>query len=286
MVTLSSSSPSLNYYQYQAILRLPRVPSISSNLLKGPKRNGNSVIFCYNNTVPDSRTGEQVKGECVTKRRELLLQAGSVALSLSAFTSIALAENDVPEDFRVYSDDVNKFKIMIPSVALTVNSVRKLRTENEKKMMVTNEELLADWQIGAGEGDGVRSLLAFYPPEASNSNVSIVITSLGADFTKLESFGKVDAFAENLVSGLDRSWQRPPGVKAKLIDSKASKGLYYIEYTLQNPGESLRHLFSVLGIADNGIYNRLYTLTGQFVDEEAEKYGAKIQKAVSSFRLI
>lgn len=40
-------------------------------------------------------------------------------------------------------------------------------------------------------------------------------------------------------------------------------GLYYIEYTLQNPGESLRHLFSVLGIANNGWYNRLYTLTGQ-----------------------
>lgn len=40
-------------------------------------------------------------------------------------------------------------------------------------------------------------------------------------------------------------------------------GLYYIEYTLQNPGESRRHLFSVLGIANNGWYNRLYTLTGQ-----------------------
>uniref|UniRef100_M1BYV0 PsbP domain-containing protein 3, chloroplastic n=1 Tax=Solanum tuberosum TaxID=4113 RepID=M1BYV0_SOLTU len=96
-------------------------------------------------------------------------------------------------------------------------------------MMLTNEELLADWQIG----DGVRSLLAFYPPEASNSNVSIVITSLGADFTKLESFGKVDAFSENLVSGLDRSWQRPPGVKAKLRDSKASKvpGMLFIAST-------------------------------------------------------
>ena len=56
----------------------------------------------------------QVKEECLTKRRELLLQAGSVAFSLSAFTSIALAENDVAEDYRVYSDDVNKFKIMIP----------------------------------------------------------------------------------------------------------------------------------------------------------------------------
>lgn len=40
-------------------------------------------------------------------------------------------------------------------------------------------------------------------------------------------------------------------------------GLYYIEYTLKNPGESGRHLISVLGIADNGVYNRLYTLTGQ-----------------------
>lgn len=117
------------------------------------------------------------------------------------------------------------------------------------------------------------------------------------------------------VSGLDRSWQRPPGVAAKLIDSKAANGkfeddlilffmfwllakqvqfldwdhwalafvgecviellnvfvidwslllgLYYIDYTLQNPGESCRHLFSVLGVANNGWYNRLYTLTGQ-----------------------
>ncbi|CAN4095506.1 unnamed protein product [Withania somnifera] len=241
MATLSCSSPSLNYHNHQAYLRLPR-----------PRKNGNPVIFCCNNNVSNTKTGVQVKGESVTKRRELLLQAGSVAFSLSAFTSITLAEGDASEDFRVYSDDVNKFKIMIPR----------------------------DWQIGAGEGDGVRSLIAFFPQEASNSNVSIVITSLGADFTKLESFGKVDAFAENLVSGLDRSWQRPPGVKAKLIDSKASKGLYYIEYTLQNPGESLRHLFSVLGIANNGIYNRLYTLTGQFVDEEAEKYGAQVQKVI------
>ncbi|CAN4105128.1 unnamed protein product [Withania somnifera] len=250
MATPSCSFPSLNYYQHQAFLRLTRVPSNSSTLIKGSKKNGKPVIFCCKNNGPDSRTSVQVKGESVTKRRELLLQAGSVAFSLSAFTSIALAENDVAEDFRVYSDDVNKFKIMIPR----------------------------DWQIGTAEGDGVRSLIAFYPQEASNSNVSIVITSLGADFTKLESFGKVDAFAENLVSGLDRSWQRPPGVKAKLVDSKASKGLYYIEYTLQNPGETLRHLFSVLGIANNGIYNRLYTLTGQFVDEEAEKYGTQVQK--------
>lgn len=86
-----------------------------------------------------------------------------------------------------------------------------------------------DWQVGNGEGDGVRALIAFYPTEAANSNgimlscretftrqvtrlvstlliflfllapVTLVITPLGADFTRLESFGKVDAFAETLV---------------------------------------------------------------------------------------
>ncbi|XVF18276.1 hypothetical protein REPUB_Repub11eG0007300 [Reevesia pubescens] len=81
-----------------------------------------------------------------------------------------------------------------------------------------------------------------------------------------------------MVSGLDRSWQRPPGVAAKLIDCKAANGLYYIEYTLQNPGESREHLFSAIGMASNGWYNRLYTVTGQFVEEETEKYGSRIEK--------
>lgn len=40
-------------------------------------------------------------------------------------------------------------------------------------------------------------------------------------------------------------------------------GLYYIEYTLQNPGESRRHIYSAIGMANNGWYNRLYTVTGQ-----------------------
>ncbi|MFS7996481.1 hypothetical protein Hanom_Chr12g01130471 [Helianthus anomalus] len=54
--------------------------------------------------------------------------------------------------------------------------------------------------------------------------------------------------------------------------------MYYIEYTLKNPGESERHLYSVLGIANNGWYNRLYTLTGQYIDEESEKYRSEIEK--------
>lgn len=32
------------------------------------------------------------------------------------------------------------------------------------------------------------------------ASVTVAITGIGADFTRLESFGKVDAFAETLVS--------------------------------------------------------------------------------------
>lgn len=91
----------------------------------------------------------------------------------------------------------------------------------------------SDWEVGTGDSSGFKSLTAFYPKEASSSNgiivsliasasflvicfffisynlhinfphvgasVSVAITGLGPDFTKMESFGKVDEFAETLV---------------------------------------------------------------------------------------
>ncbi|KAH9759749.1 PsbP domain-containing protein 3 [Citrus sinensis] len=179
-----------------------------------------------------------------------MFQLAFTACSFPAIVSYALAAN---EDLRVYTDELNKFEISIPQ----------------------------DWQLGAGEPNGFKSITAFYPQEASSSSVSVVITGLGPDFTRMESFGKVEAFADTLVSGLDRSWRRPPGVAAKLID-----WFYYIEYTLQNPGESRKHLFSAIGMASNGWYNRLYTVTGQFVEEESEKYGSNIEKVTFTSRII
>ncbi|XP_057436815.1 psbP domain-containing protein 3, chloroplastic isoform X1 [Lotus japonicus] len=192
-------------------------------------------------------------------RRQLVFYTSLAAFAAAPSTVLkALALNDVVEDVRIYIDDENKFKIEIPQ----------------------------DWEVGTGDSSGFKSLTAFYPKEASSSNVSVAITGLGPDFTKMESFGKVDEFAETLVSGLDRSWRKPPGVAAKLINSKSSKGIYYIEYSLQNPGESRRHLYSAIGMATNGWYNRLYTVTGQYVEEETDKYASEIQKAVTSFKFI
>ncbi|KAK6939181.1 PsbP, C-terminal [Dillenia turbinata] len=243
-------------------------PRICSGIAitKGASPSPSHRIMCLNYDERQYRKLSVVQNQQETKggaasssRRDILLHTLFIgSSSLASFTPFSFALNEVTQDFQVYMDDVNKFKIMIPK----------------------------EWQVGNGEAKGIRSVTAFYPLEASNSNVSVVITGLGADFTRLESFGKVDAFAENLVNGLDRSWQRPPGVAAKLIDCRAANGLYYIEYTLQNPGESLRHIFSAIGMQSNGWYNRLYTVTGQYVEEESAKYSSKIEKAVGSFRLI
>ncbi|PAN36213.1 hypothetical protein PAHAL_6G262900 [Panicum hallii] len=209
---------------------------------------------------------------CRPARSTTLLEGGVgrreavFGILLSAVAAPALAPAGAPADegtelqegFTTYEDEANKFSIAVPQ----------------------------GWLIGAGESSGIKSVTAFYPEQAADSNVSVAITGIGPDFTSLKSFGDVDAFAEGLVNGLDRSWQRPPGLAAKLIDSKAANGLYYVEYTLQNPGERRRHILSAIGMAFNGWYNRLYTVTGQYIDdEESEKYRAQIQKAVRSFRL-
>ncbi|RWR72742.1 psbP domain-containing protein 3, chloroplastic isoform X1 [Cinnamomum micranthum f. kanehirae] len=224
-------------------------------------RDSSSSILCFNRTQSTTTTTTsriRCQDQSLTKRREALIQIFFSAISFPSFAASSSADQtDVKEDFLVYSDEENKFKISIPQ----------------------------GWLFGTGEPDGYKSITAFYPKEASTSNVSVVITGVGPDFTRLESLGTVDAFAETLVSGLDRSWQRPPGVAAKLLNSKAGNGLYYIEYSLQNPGESRRHIFSAIGMANNGWYNRLYTVTGQFVEEESEKYESKVEKSVKSFRL-
>ncbi|XP_065881560.1 psbP domain-containing protein 3, chloroplastic [Euphorbia lathyris] len=218
----------------------------------------NQLLLCCKSSYPEQQEKDEQSlfwSPQLAPRREFVFNLAFAGFTFPAVAPIALSDTD---EFIPYTDDANKFQISIPR----------------------------EWRIGAGEPNGFKSVTAFYPVETSISNVSVVITGLGPDFTKMESFGNVDGFAETLVGGLDRSWQRPPGVAAKLIDSKSTKGIYYIEYTLQNPGESRKHLFSALGMASNGWYNRLYTVTGQFPDEESEKFGSMIRKAVSSFKFI
>ncbi|KAJ1269133.1 hypothetical protein BS78_07G187400 [Paspalum vaginatum] len=234
-----------------------RKPGSSSSSSRHRRRRLQATTVCHCRPAPPRVL------EALLDRREALL---SIVLAAAAAPALAPADalaaeatTELQEGFTTYEDEANKFSIAVPQ----------------------------GWLIGAGESSGIKSVTAFYPEQAAaDSNVSVAITGIGPDFTSLKSFGDVDAFAEGLVNGLDRSWQRPPGLAAKLIDSKAANGLYYVEYTLQNPGERRRHILSAIGMAFNGWYNRLYTVTGQYIDgEESEKFRPQIEKAVRSFRL-
>ncbi|XP_010932110.1 psbP domain-containing protein 3, chloroplastic isoform X4 [Elaeis guineensis] len=233
-------------------LRPPAPPPRHS----APPARAKVILQCRARPIPPSE--QNVRSDERTRRREALLQIFLSAVSFPFIANNASAETDLQQSFRIYEDEMNKFRISIPQ----------------------------DWLVGTGEANGIKSITAFYPKGTSDLNVSVVITGLGPDYTRLESFGTVDAFAESLVNGLDRSWKRPPGLAAKLINSKAANGLYYVEYTLQNPGEKCRHILSAIGMASNGWYNRLYTVTGQFMEDESEKYRSQIEQSVSSFRLI
>eukprot|EP00250_Pteridium_aquilinum_P004184 c14413_g1_i1 orf=413-1150(-) len=192
-----------------------------------------------------------------TTRRQL---TGHLLLSLLAFPALpAIASDENAESVGVYSqyaNDDDKYSLLIPP----------------------------NWIQGTGKATGQRNVTAFFPADDTSVNVNILITGIGADYTSLGSFGTIDAFAETLVNGLDRSWKKPAGQAAKLVNSKSNKGLYYVEYTVQQPGEKKRHLVSVIGMRFNGWYNRLYTVTGQYWEDDKAKYGPVLEKVVDSFK--
>ncbi|CAK9854871.1 unnamed protein product [Sphagnum jensenii] len=193
------------------------------------------------------------------QRRKMMSQAlFSLCLSTLPLPAIATTEVDATAAFKLYEDSGDKFSLLVPQ----------------------------EWSKGEGLASGQRKVTAFFPVDDSFTNVNVVITGLGADYTSLGSFGTADAFAENLVNSLDRSWKKPPGQAAKLINSRSREGMYYVEYTIERPGERKRHLLSVVGIGSNGWVNRLYTVSGQFWEEDADKYKPSLEKIISSFKLI
>mmetsp|Transcript_32571 Transcript_32571/g.39415 ORF Transcript_32571/g.39415 Transcript_32571/m.39415 type:complete len:111 (-) Transcript_32571:152-484(-) len=102
-------------------------------------------------------------------------------------------------------------------------------------------------------------------------------------------------FGSRLVGGLDRSFldkgvrfgkNKGPNQKAVLVDAKDRSGMYFVDYTLEMPGEFSRHLLSVVALGNNGRYNRLYTVTAQ---ADAENYSAvkkTLMDVVESFKLL
>ena len=109
----------------------------------------------------------------------------------------------------------------------------------------------SDWVQAEGVTDNpqsTRRVVAFYPPDQPEINVSVVATSLGADYPKMGSFGSPDEFA----TAPPRRPGRPregPKQFSYVVDAKALDAKYALEYTVERPTENFyQHLYSVVGI--------------------------------------
>lgn len=214
-------------------------------------------------------------------RRSVLLAsaaataAAASAASLTALPSPASAQIAQRNTFTV--DLLPKFQLDVPSTWTT--------TDAEVPGAVSN-----------------RPTRVWFPrdePRApSDVNVSLVVTTVGADFTSLGSFGDAETFGESLVAMMDRGFAG--GTSARLLSARSvsrqasprdgeenssnskPQKVYEIEYAVRRDGE--RVFVSAVALSFDGVYNRLYTVTGQVAaGEAAEKHGKEVAAIVKSF---
>lgn len=83
----------------------------------------------------------------------------------------------------------------------------------------------------------------------------------------------------------DRRGRRSGAQVAELLSAEERDGYYIVEYTIQRPDDGVdRHLVSLVGLRFDGMYNKLYTVTGQYRAGDAAQFGAMVKDAVTSFR--
>jgi len=185
----------------------------------------------------------------------------AAAVPLSLFPDAAVAGEGSTFD---YTDDIDKYSITLPS----------------------------DWETGLGGAQGAvgtRRVVAFYPTANPEVNVTVLVTNVSADFTKLGSFGSPYEFGTRLVGSLDRRYsgkvqKTTPGQACTLVNTSETNGMYNVEYTLEKPGEFNRHLLQVVALGNTGFYNRLYTVTAQAPEQDFASTKALLQEILSSFK--
>jgi hypothetical protein len=60
--------------------------------------------------------------------------------------------------------------------------------------------------------------------------------------------------------------------------------MYQLEYSVEKIPGPKRHLYSVVALAWNGRYNRLYTLTAQCLEEQVPQYESVLLQVLGSFQ--
>jgi len=147
----------------------------------------------------------------------------------------------------------------------------------------------ADWEMATGaapaNSQSTRRVVAFYPAGSPEINVNVVVTSLGADFTKMGSFGSADEFAFGVTAGMTRPRPKQgPKQFSNVINAKSAGEKYFIEYTVERPEEEFyQHLVSSVGVGYNGRGMRLFTITAVCPEDQYAAQKATLKQIVDTF---
>lgn len=192
--------------------------------------------------------------------------------------------------------------ILLPSVALMLQPAYAEEAPNVYMDKFDGYEVAVPkgWKVEVGETSGggpndTKRVLVVYPESSSpkDVNLSVVVTNVAPDFTKLGSFGTPLDFGQNMVNSMDRSfllkaaWKKPDNEvqTARLLDASNRNGKYYIQYNLRNPPEPIKYFASLVALGGNGTYNRLYTLTLQCPQEVVDTYSSDFEQVLDSFKV-
>jgi hypothetical protein len=118
------------------------------------------------------------------------------------------------------------------------------------------------------------------------TNINIVTTNASNEMTKLGSMGSAYEFGFRMVVSQDRRGRKTNAQIADLLNTSELGDAYLVEYTIQRPDDNIsRHLHSLVTLRFDGMYNRLFTVTGQYRESDAARLGAEVAAAVASFKL-
>lgn len=211
--------------------------------------------------------------QAAPQRRAVLAGLGLVPL-LSLSTPRASAA------LETFSDDLDHFQLAIPS--------GWVRAEGVASGAVGDRRVLVFHPVGALDLQCTLVALTLVLPALGDleTNINIVTTNASNEMTKLGSMGSAYEFGFRMVVSQDRRGRKTNAQIADLLNTSELGDAYLVEYTIQRPDDNIsRHLHSLVTLRFDGMYNRLFTVTGQYRESDAARLGAEVAAAVASFKL-
>ena len=99
----------------------------------------------------------------------------------------------------------------------------------------------ADWESKKATISGDRTVDAFVDPKDPETSVSIVISPIPADYTRLESFGGKETLRNYVLPSGE-------GVSSKVLKESIKGNTYFLEYEIEAPEIKSRHIQSAFAL--------------------------------------